>query len=106
MEEQLGGPAIAVAFARDYTRLWDQRQRTLIAAIDHEDRDAALDAVISVKVSSAMVGGTRMSRLAESLEACILTGDFPAGRALLETLARYGAATVNELRTHYITKAI
>jgi hypothetical protein len=78
----------------------------LVVAIEDEDRDAALDAVISVKVSSAMVGGARMSRLAESLETCIRNGDFPAGRALLDTFAGYGAATVNELRTRYITKAI
>ena len=106
MEDQLGGPAIPLAFARDYARLWDQRQRALVVAIEDEDRDAALDAVISVKVSSAMVGGARMSRLAESLETCIRNGDFPAGRALLDTFAGYGAATVDELRTRYITKAI
>lgn len=102
MEEQLGGPEIPVAFARDYATMWDQRQGNLVAAFDREDRHGALDAVISVRVSSAMVGGAKMSRLAESLEACIRSGDFPAGRPLLGMVACYGSATVHELRTRYI----
>lgn len=101
MEEQLGGPEIPGAFARDYASLWDQRQGNLVAAMDREDRHGALDAVISVKVSSAMVGGAKISRLAETLEACIRSGDFPAGRALLGTVACYGSATVTEIRTRY-----
>jgi len=105
LEEQLGSPEIAFDFARDYTRLWRQRQGNLVAAVERQDRAGALDAVISLKVSSAMVGGARMARLAETLEAFIRDGDFPRGRALLATVAHHGSATVKELQLSYITKA-
>ena len=103
LEDQLGGPEIAVGFARDYATLWGRRQGHLIAAVERQDRERALDAVISLKVSSAMVGGLRMALLAEAVEAFIRSGDFPGGRAL-EMLAHHGGATVNELQVSYITK--
>lgn len=103
LEEQLGGAGIASDFARDYATLWGQRQGNLVAAVERQDRERALDAVISLKVSSAMVGGLRMALLAEAVEAFIRGGDFPGGRALA-ILAHHGGATVNELQVSYITK--
>jgi hypothetical protein len=103
LEDQLGGPDIAFRFARDYATLWGQRQGHLVAAVERQDRERALDAVISLKVSSAMVGGLRMALLAEAIEAFIRGGDFPGGRALA-ILAHHGGATVNELEVSYITK--
>lgn len=104
LEEQLGSPEIASDFARDYARLWVQRQGNLVAAVEGQDRGRALDAVVSLKVSSAMVGGLRLALLAETVEAFIRGGDFPGGRALA-MLAHHGGATVNELQLSYITKA-
>jgi hypothetical protein len=103
LEEQLGSQEIASNFARDYARLWVQRQGNLVAAVEREDHERSLDAVISLKVSSAMVGGVRMALLAETVEAFIRGGDFPGGRALA-MLAHHGGATVNELQVSYITK--
>lgn len=103
LEDELGGPEIVFAFARDFAMLWGQRQGTLVAAVDRGDRERALDAVTSLKVSSAMVGGARMSWLAQTLEAFIRGGDFPAGRALLPALAHHGNATVKELQVSYLT---
>ena len=105
LEDQLGGVGIASDFARDYAMLWGQRQGNLVAAVGREDREKALDAVISLKVSSAMVGGARMARLTERLEAFIRGGDFPAGQALLSTIAHHGNATVDELQVRYTTSA-
>lgn len=104
LEEQLGSSEIASDFARDYARLWVQRQGNLVAAVEGQDRGRALDAVVSLKVSSAMVGGLRLALLAETVEAFIRGGDFPGGRALA-MLAHHGGATVNELQLSYITKA-
>jgi hypothetical protein len=105
LEEQLGGAGIASDFARDYATLWGQRQGNLVAAVEREDRERALDAVISLKVSSAMVGGARMARLTERLEAFIRGGDFPGGRVLLAIVERHGNAMVKELQLSYIRKA-
>ncbi|BAS16340.1 hypothetical protein AHiyo8_46430 [Arthrobacter sp. Hiyo8] len=63
---------------------------------------AALDAVISLKVSSAMVGGLRLAHLAERLEATVRNGDLGEGADLLAGIAVHGRATVKELRLGYM----
>lgn len=105
LEEQLGGPEIVFAFARDYARLWIQRHQNIASAVKRADRDQALDAVISLKVTSAMAGGTRITRLAEALEALIRAGDFRAGLTLLGAVAYHGSATVEELQSTYLMGA-
>lgn len=102
LEEQLGQPDIAWNFANDYAAMWGQRQRRLVASVGREDQAAALDAVISLKVSSAMVGGLRLAHLAERLEAAVRDGDLQDGAAQLAVIAINGRATVKELQLRYI----
>jgi hypothetical protein len=103
LAEQLGSPGITSRFARDYTEMWGKRQRFLQAAVERRDRAAALDAVMSLKVSSAMVGGVRLARLAERLE-LIIRGedDLQNTRGILVLIADHGNATVKELKDSYI----
>lgn len=102
LEEQLAHPAVAQRFARDYATLWSQRHQKLAAALDRQDAAAALDAVISMKIASAMVGGLRLSRLAEQLEEFIRRGDLENGHALIAAVELHGCATVKELQDTYI----
>ena len=102
LEDELAGSGLAQRFARDYAAMWDQRLSRLGAAVDSQDEDSALDAVISLKISSAMVGGVRLARLAELLEAMIRKGDFVEGQALMVGVALDGARTVSELQSTYI----
>jgi len=102
LEEQLWQPVIAWNFANDYVSMWGQRYRRLVASVERGDRVAALDAVISLKVSSPMVGALRLAYLAERLEAAVREGDLQDGAALLAMIAIHGRATVNELRLRYI----
>ena len=104
LEDQLNGSELAVRFARDYAAMWDQRYTRLAAAVRSEDRTAALDAIISLKITSAMVGGVRLARLAEILEKLIRQGDFGQGQALMERVAHHGDRTVSELHANYILK--
>lgn len=97
LAEQLQSPDVAHRFARDYAALWEQRHRRLTTAVEGQDHAAALDAVISLKTSSAMVGGKRLAGLAGKLQRLIQTGDLRAGQALLPIVADSGRATVNEL---------
>ncbi|WP_426996570.1 Hpt domain-containing protein [Pseudarthrobacter sp. N5] len=103
LEDEVDGPRVAHRFARDYTEMWVQRYRRLTAAVDRQDRADALDAIISLKTSSAMVGGLRLARLAEDLEQIIRRGDFSAGRALVTAVADHGGQTVKELQFLYVT---
>ena len=105
MEEQLGRCDIAWNFANDFAEMWGERQRCLVDSVGREDRVAALDAVISLKVSSAMVGGLRLARLAEALESMIREGDLHDGAPVLAMISIHGRATVEELRQGYLRKA-
>ncbi|MGY4540573.1 hypothetical protein ACVWY0_000474 [Arthrobacter sp. UYNi723] len=104
LEADLDGPELALGFARDYASLWDQRFGRLAAAVHTEDRPAALDAVVSLRIASAMVGGIRLSVLAQGLEDAIRRSDFVQGQALLATVAEHGVRTVSELQANYILK--
>ncbi|NUS35348.1 MAG: Hpt domain-containing protein [Pseudarthrobacter sp.] len=102
LDDELAGSGLAQRFARDYAAMWDQRLSRLGAAVDSQDEDSALDAVISLKISSAMVGGVRLAKLAELLEALIRQGDFAQGQVLMLGVALDGARTVSELQSTYI----
>jgi hypothetical protein len=104
LEVQLDGSELAVRFARDYAAMWDQRCAKLAAAVENQDLDAALDAVISLRITSAMVGGLRLARLAGILEDVIRQGDFNYGLAIMERVAQNGVQTVTELQSSYILK--
>jgi hypothetical protein len=104
LEEQLNGSELAVRFARDYAAMWDQRYARLAAAVENQDRASALDAIISLRITSAMVGGVRLARMAEILESVIRQGDFGRGQALMERVAEDGDRTVSELQANYILK--
>lgn len=104
MEEQLGLGDIAWNFANDYASMWAERQRCLIDSVQCEDRSAALDAASSLKVSSAMVGGLRLARLAEALESTIRGGELRDGAPFLAMISVSGPATVKELQLGYLRK--
>lgn len=102
LEDELGQRQMAWNFANDYAAMWGLRQRCLLDSIEREDHAAALDAVISLKVSSAMVGGLRLERLAETLETAIREGDLRGGAALLAMISLHGQGTVKELQLRYL----
>lgn len=102
LEEELAGPTLARRFAQDYADMWDQRYTRLAAAVERQDVAACLDAAISLKITSAMLGGERLSKLAELLENVVRQGDFGQGRLLIERVAADGTRTVSELRANYI----
>ncbi|MDT0195031.1 MULTISPECIES: Hpt domain-containing protein [unclassified Arthrobacter] len=102
LEDELAGSGLAQRFARDYAAMWDQRYARLAAAVDNQDRDSALDAVISLKITSMMVGGLRLAKLAELLEAVIRIGDFGQSKVLMVRVAEDGGHTVSELQANYI----
>lgn len=102
LEAELAGPALAKRFAQDYADMWDQRYTRLASAVERQDVAACLDAAISLKITSAMLGGERLSKLAELLENVVRQGDFGQGRLLMERVAIDGSQTVSELQSTYI----
>ncbi|WP_458111594.1 Hpt domain-containing protein [Arthrobacter sp. R1-13] len=105
LEDQLDGRAVAQRFVSDYTDMWEQRFRRLAASVATQDWPAAMDAVISLKIASAMVGGQRLAWLAESLEKLIRREDYTAANPLLADIAEHGGQTIRELRFMYLEVA-
>ena len=101
LKDELYPPALATNFAKDYVRFWPQRERRLIAALAAGDARAALDAAISVKVSSDMVGARRLAALARALEAAVRGGDLSGG-PVRDLVSVDGRATVEELQARYL----
>jgi hypothetical protein len=95
---QLDSAAVAQGFARDYARMWDRRYAALATALDRRDQSAALDAVLSLKTSSSMVGGLLLAELAGELEELIRAGQLPQAASRLGDVAARGNATVDELQ--------
>ncbi|WP_158677259.1 Hpt domain-containing protein [Arthrobacter sp. PGP41] len=102
LEDQLGRADLATNFVKDYAALWDQRERRLAVSLADEDCDAALDAVISLRVSSAMVGARRLAGLAQALERAVRKGDLSRGCSVLGQISLHGRATVTELEIDYL----
>ena len=102
LAEQLGRPDMARNFAMDYSVLWGQRERRLIDSFERADQAAAIEAAISLKVSSAMVGGLRLAYLAQLLQAAAQEGDLRNGASVLALISIQGRATVNELERGYL----
>lgn len=102
LESQLAQPAVAKKFALDYIEIWEQRYLNLTNAISGQDRTTALDAAISLKIGSAMVGGLRLARLAEDIEDMIRSGCWDQGRSLLGRVSELGHETVAHLRQSYL----
>ncbi|KUM33815.1 hypothetical protein AR539_11675 [Arthrobacter sp. EPSL27] len=102
LSAQLESPSVAKGFARDYAKLWDQRYSCLASALGRRDEAGSLDAALSLKTSSAMVGGVQLARLAGELEDAIRGGDMERASSLLEDIAASGSETVDELQYSYI----
>lgn len=101
---QLNSPAVARGFARDYAKMWGLRYDALASAVARRDEAAALDAVLSLKTSSAMVGGVRLAQLASEFEEAVRHGDMDRAQALLGDVAERGSETVDELQFSYVLR--
>lgn len=94
----LDDPGAARDFARDYIKMWGGRYGSLAAALGRGDGAGALDAVLSLKISSAMAGGICLSRLAGEVEDAIRGGDLDGARSFLPRVADCGRETMKELQ--------
>lgn len=73
--------AFALGLAATYRKMLPGRVERVMAAVLGPDPDEAMDAVLSLRVSSTMTGASEMSELASSVEADIRADDLPAARA-------------------------
>jgi HPt (histidine-containing phosphotransfer) domain-containing protein len=65
-------------FAADYTRMLPHRVERIGNAVRAGDREAGLDAVLSLKTSSSFIGAFRMETICRRLQAALETCDSDA----------------------------
>ena len=97
VEYQLNRASAARAFVRDYVAVWDERDSRLSTAITRRNQAASLDAVLSLKITSTMVGATQLVSLASDLEGLLRDGRLEEAEAALPQVHRCGLRTMREL---------
>ena len=80
------GACVAEKFLEDYLDLLPARTAAIVDGLTAEDREKTLDALISLGVSSAMAGASRVEDHARRLQRQVLSGHWPdatSAKALL-----------------------
>ncbi|AMM31605.1 hypothetical protein SA2016_0918 [Sinomonas atrocyanea] len=94
-------PGAGRRFAAEFVRLWAHRYARIAGAVAAGSREEALDAVLSLKVSSMMVGAHPLASRAAALEGFLRSGEGNAG-PLCAQIAECGTLTVASLRTAWV----
>jgi hypothetical protein len=79
--------AVGMSFATRFRELLPHRLWRIAQALGAGDRDEALDAVLSLKVSAATLGARELSALAAAVEGRLRAGDLPGAAAAAGTLS-------------------
>lgn len=77
---------LARVLAEHYLRLLPERVRRVVAALHVEDPSEAMDAVLSLKVSSATLGAHELGVLGARIQRHLRLGDLPGAQAAAEAL--------------------
>ena len=91
--------AFAVELVSCYRRLLPERLRRIAAALDGDDPAETLDAVLSLKSASAMVGACELGEVAARVEADV-RADAVAAEAAERLLADAAARVDDELAAY------
>ncbi|MCP2031447.1 HPt (histidine-containing phosphotransfer) domain-containing protein [Okibacterium sp. HSC-33S16] len=85
-------------FVCAFVSQWPTRLVRIDERVTARDHDGALTAVLSLKVSSQMIGTSQLTSLACELEHMVRTGDFPAALGRVQTLRAVGAESLMALK--------
>ncbi|MBT8159627.1 Hpt domain-containing protein [Arthrobacter sp. GN70] len=92
------GADAAHRFAATYTRMLPARVERINQALDDGDDHQAMDAVLSLKISSAMVGALQMEQHCARLEDALARTDRTGAAAAGEDVTRHQAELEKVLR--------
>ena len=83
-------------------QMWDGRYTRLSAAINAGNKEAAMDAVLSVSTSARMVGALRLAQLAAGIQQYLVAGDIRGAASSLDELEACGRLTMEELQRRFV----
>ncbi|MDN4174026.1 Hpt domain-containing protein [Nocardioides sp. SOB77] len=95
----------AVSFARRYCSMLEARVQRIVGALLEGDLDAAMDAVLSLKVSSTTVGTCELAQLARAVEQQVRCCDIAAARQHAADLASAAGRAELALSDYLVTYA-
>lgn len=90
-----------VHFVSSFVEQWPDRVRRIVDRIRAHDVVGGVTAVMSIRVSSQMIGATRLTSLSTQLEQIVRTEDYAAGLERVATLRSVGAETLVELTARF-----
>src|ERR1700712_3343611 len=96
LARQIGNNA-ADEFLRGYLRLLPERINRVAAAIAWMDLDGAMDAVLSLKVTSSMIGAVRLELFCQGLQSQLSAGHFMRTETARAVLSAHAALVLHEV---------
>lgn len=97
LRDDVADPHAHTAFIRTYTEMWPGRYGRLAHAVRACDWDQAMDAALSLRSSSEMLGAVNLARLALAVEQAIRSRQLHAAGMLLPGLKSCGEDTMSVL---------
>jgi len=106
LEESLDGEqALCRNFVCRYVDMWPQRFNRIHDAVTTGHQEDAMDAALSLRSSSMMVGAARLGELTSDLIQLIECGHHAAAATKLAALRRCGNQTTCQLTASYVNAA-
>jgi hypothetical protein len=99
--QELEDPETYSTYVRLNHVLWPVRHERLVEAIRTGDAAGAMDAVLSLRSASQMIGAMQLAELAMTAELALRDGRLSAAEALLEDLKACGTATMREISREF-----
>jgi histidine phosphotransfer protein HptB len=97
LADELKGREAAIRFALDYLDLLPGRGARILQALSGRNLAAALDAVLSLKVTSSMAGAVALEQLCRALELSLRNGRLEDTAALAAALPAHTEALAGKL---------
>lgn len=106
LEESLGGESsLCHKFVCRFIDMWPGRFERLQAAVTSSHHEDALDAALSLRSSSMMVGGLRLGALTTEILRLVESGAYAQATMRLASLERCGNETTQQLSSSYVNAA-
>ena len=103
LEESLDGERdLSRNFVRRFVHMWPDRFARIHDAITNNDHEVAMDAVLSLRSASVMVGATRLGDFTTGIIGLIEAGQTATVAELLTALQLCGDQTMYHLKLSYI----
>lgn len=98
LQDDLADPELYRRYVGQYLAIWPSRYGRLMSALQTENKEALMDAVLSIKTSAGMLGALRLAQLASDLEDELRRQRMDEVRALAAEVERCGELTTEQLR--------